>query len=250
MRGSQEALFRGRHFRSEVIVLCLRWYLRYPLSYRDLEEMMTERGLSVDHSTIGRWVLHCSPRCVIWAAPGGSMKLTCAWPANGLTYRSPASNSAEIYFSGLYARSIPRFRASFLPAHCCGGMLLIGCHGSNSMKSSIADRSQSQNVSKTAVCSQPGSAKSWITTTRSRSPRCQHATSSQSVRKANGTKSRVGNLSFRPALRLTEYCPLGNPPWPKVRQPCFHRTQENAADSETTKACPFRSSIRYESFRG
>ena len=50
-------LFRGRHFRDEVIVLCLRWYLRYPLSYRDLEEMMMERGLTVDHSTIARWVL-------------------------------------------------------------------------------------------------------------------------------------------------------------------------------------------------
>jgi len=44
-----------------IIVLCLRWYLRYPLSYRDLEEMMAERGLSVDHSTIARWVLHYSP---------------------------------------------------------------------------------------------------------------------------------------------------------------------------------------------
>jgi transposase-like protein len=61
MRGSQPALFRGRHFRSEIIILCLRWYLRYPLSYRDLEEMMTERGLSVDHSTVARWVLHYGP---------------------------------------------------------------------------------------------------------------------------------------------------------------------------------------------
>ena len=48
MRERQSALFRGRHFRSEVIILCVRWYLRYPLSYRDLEEMMAERGLSVD----------------------------------------------------------------------------------------------------------------------------------------------------------------------------------------------------------
>ena len=44
-----------------MIVLCVRWYLRYPLSYRDLEEMMAERGLSVDHSTIARWVLHYAP---------------------------------------------------------------------------------------------------------------------------------------------------------------------------------------------
>jgi transposase, IS6 family len=58
---SQPALFRGRHFRSDVIVLCVRWYLRYPLSYRDLEEMMAERGLPIDHSTIARWVLHYAP---------------------------------------------------------------------------------------------------------------------------------------------------------------------------------------------
>jgi len=42
-------------------VLCLRWYLRYSLSYRDLEEMMAERGLKVDHSTIARWVLAYAP---------------------------------------------------------------------------------------------------------------------------------------------------------------------------------------------
>jgi transposase-like protein len=51
----------GRHFRDEIIVLCLRWYLRYPLSYRDLEEMMAERGLALDHSTIARWVLRYAP---------------------------------------------------------------------------------------------------------------------------------------------------------------------------------------------
>jgi transposase-like protein len=44
-----------------VIVLCVRWYLRYSLSYRDLEEMIVERGLSVAHSTIARWVLRHAP---------------------------------------------------------------------------------------------------------------------------------------------------------------------------------------------
>jgi IS6 family transposase len=61
MRVSRSALFRGRHFRDEIIVLCLRWYLRYPLSYRNLEEMMAERGLKLDHSTIARWVLLYAP---------------------------------------------------------------------------------------------------------------------------------------------------------------------------------------------
>ena len=57
----RSSLFRGRHFGDEVIVLCLRWCLRYPLSYRDFEEMMMEHGLTVDHSTIARWVLRYAP---------------------------------------------------------------------------------------------------------------------------------------------------------------------------------------------
>jgi transposase, IS6 family len=55
------ALFRGRHFEDVIILLCVRWYLRYSLSYRDLEEMMAERGLSVDHVTIWRWVQCYAP---------------------------------------------------------------------------------------------------------------------------------------------------------------------------------------------
>lgn len=42
-------------------MLCVRWYLRYGLSYRDLEEMMTERGLPIDHTTIYRWVQYYAP---------------------------------------------------------------------------------------------------------------------------------------------------------------------------------------------
>src|SRR5215510_15123133 len=61
MRKSRPALFQGRHFQEHVIVLCVRWYLRYCLTLRDLEELMMERGLSVDHSTIGRWVLRYAP---------------------------------------------------------------------------------------------------------------------------------------------------------------------------------------------
>ena len=57
MQRKRPALFRGRHFEDQIIVLCVRWYLRYSLSYRDLEEMMAERNLGVDHSTIARWVL-------------------------------------------------------------------------------------------------------------------------------------------------------------------------------------------------
>jgi transposase, IS6 family len=54
-------LFKGRHFEAEIIVLCVRWYLRYPLSFRQLEEIMAERNLSVDHVTIWRWVQRYAP---------------------------------------------------------------------------------------------------------------------------------------------------------------------------------------------
>src|SRR5437763_10063750 len=53
--------FKWRHFEAEIILLCVRWYLRYSLSYRDLEEMMLERGLQVDHTTIYRWVQCYAP---------------------------------------------------------------------------------------------------------------------------------------------------------------------------------------------
>jgi len=55
------ALFRGRHFEGVIIILCVRWYLRYSLSYRDLKEMMAERGLVMDHVTIWRWVQRYAP---------------------------------------------------------------------------------------------------------------------------------------------------------------------------------------------
>src|SRR6266567_3867286 len=53
--------FKWRHFQADIILLCVRWYLRYSLSYRDLEEIMVERGLSVDHTTIYRWVQRYAP---------------------------------------------------------------------------------------------------------------------------------------------------------------------------------------------
>jgi putative transposase len=54
-------MFKGRHFDRSVILLCIRWYLAYNLSLRNLEEMMAERGISVDHATIHRWVVRYAP---------------------------------------------------------------------------------------------------------------------------------------------------------------------------------------------
>ena len=53
--------FKGRHFGGEIVLWAMRWYCRYPISYRDLETMMTERGVAVDHSTIYRWVQRFAP---------------------------------------------------------------------------------------------------------------------------------------------------------------------------------------------
>ena len=54
-------LFKYKQFESEIILLCVRWYLNYPLSYRMLVEMMQERGLNLTHTTIMRWVHQYSP---------------------------------------------------------------------------------------------------------------------------------------------------------------------------------------------
>src|SRR6516165_10367265 len=59
----QRPSFKGGHFDCSVVLLRVRWHLAHNLTLRDLEEkeMMAERGLSVDHSTVHRWVVHFSP---------------------------------------------------------------------------------------------------------------------------------------------------------------------------------------------
>ena len=54
-------VFKWKHFRGEIILGCVRWYCKYGISYRDLEEMMLERGITVDHSTLYRWVQEYAP---------------------------------------------------------------------------------------------------------------------------------------------------------------------------------------------
>lgn len=61
---SLEELFGGRHFDRETIILCVRWYLRYKLALRDLVQMMAERGLSLAHTTILRWLRRYTPEFV------------------------------------------------------------------------------------------------------------------------------------------------------------------------------------------
>jgi len=53
--------FGGRHFTADVILWAVRWYLQFPISYRDLERMLADRGVSVDHTTVSRWTQYYAP---------------------------------------------------------------------------------------------------------------------------------------------------------------------------------------------
>lgn len=88
-------MFKGRHFDQSVILLCNRWYLAYGLSLRDLREMMAERGISVDHSTIHRWVVHFAP-LLMEHFNRRKRAVTGKWHADE-TYSAPRSEQGEAY---------------------------------------------------------------------------------------------------------------------------------------------------------
>src|SRR3712207_5184769 len=87
--------FKGRHFEATLILQAVSWYLRYPLSYRDIEELFLERGLEVDHSTLNRWVLaYAGPvansslgRRMGWIDPGFHTLLTSGRPKQSASSR-------------------------------------------------------------------------------------------------------------------------------------------------------------------
>src|SRR5262245_66236460 len=58
---TSSALFKRHHFDREIIILCVRWYITYKLSYRDLRAMRAERGIDLVHTTIMRWVQRYVP---------------------------------------------------------------------------------------------------------------------------------------------------------------------------------------------
>ena len=61
MRQTPPPLFKWRHFEPAVIICAVGWYLRFSLSYRNVEELLTERGLTADHTTVWRWVQRYAP---------------------------------------------------------------------------------------------------------------------------------------------------------------------------------------------
>ena len=95
---SAPELFKGRHFDQEIIVLCVRWYLTFKLSSRDLVQMMAERGITLTHTTILRWVQRYVPEFEKrWsryargrsAIRGAWMRLTSQSKASGSTCIAP-----------------------------------------------------------------------------------------------------------------------------------------------------------------
>nr|WP_230988262.1 hypothetical protein [Bathymodiolus japonicus methanotrophic gill symbiont] len=60
-------IFKGTHFPKDVILYAVFFYVRYGVSYRDLEEIMEERGVEVDHATLNRWVIRYSPAIAVKA---------------------------------------------------------------------------------------------------------------------------------------------------------------------------------------
>jgi transposase-like protein len=66
----------GYRFPREVIAMAVRWYLRYGLSYRDIEELLAERGISVDHVTVYRWVQTFTTEFIDAARPAGMLLVT------------------------------------------------------------------------------------------------------------------------------------------------------------------------------
>lgn len=118
-------LFKWRHFQADIILFCVRWYLRSALSYRDLEEMMLERGLQVDHTTIYRWVQryapelerrcrsHLKPTTDSWRVDETDIKLKKQWV---YLYRAVDSqgNTLDVFFSP--TRNAEAARCFFLKA--------------------------------------------------------------------------------------------------------------------------------------
>ena len=86
---SAQDLFKGRHFDQEIIVLSVRWYLAFKLSSRDLVQMMAERGITLSHTTILRWVqLRAQRRKQIYRDGG----------AGGLFWSAPISQLVTVAF--------------------------------------------------------------------------------------------------------------------------------------------------------
>jgi hypothetical protein len=100
---ARDPIYRGRRFEAEIIELCVRWYITYRLSYRDVVAMMAERGLAVSHTTILRWVIRYVPEFEKRGAdvpersthPGGLTRLTSRCGERGTTFTAQSTSGAR-----------------------------------------------------------------------------------------------------------------------------------------------------------
>src|SRR3954447_25909686 len=164
MRRNRPALIKGRHFEAEIIVLCVRWYLRYPLSFRQLEEIMAERNLSVDHVTIWRWVQRYAPelnRCCrpelrktnrSWRVDETYLRVAGKWT---YLYRAVDSTGATIDFL-LSARrdggAAKRFFQKALPSPGHARPRVINVDGNPSYPKVISEVKQSSELGRRCRC--------------------------------------------------------------------------------------------------
>ena len=135
--------FKRLHYPVDVIAQCVRWYLSYSLSLRNLEEMMAERGIEVDHSTLHRWILsitpilnkmaarHKKPVNQFWHIDETYIKIKGTWR---YLYRAIDSNSKTVDFLLTKRRDMKAARRFFKGAiskHTCPIKVTIDKSGAN-----------------------------------------------------------------------------------------------------------------------
>ena len=103
--------FKGRHFQRDIILWAVRWYCKYGISYRELQEMLAERGVNVDHSTIYRWVQRYAPEMEkrlrwYWRNPSD----LCPWHTVDFYLSSRRNSKAAYRFLGKILNNVKKWQ--------------------------------------------------------------------------------------------------------------------------------------------
>src|SRR5467141_42379 len=124
-------LFKWRQFEPEVILLAVGWYLRFSLSYRDVEELLAERGLHADHVTVWRWVQRYAPEmddvCALGSdrptTVGEWTKPTSGSRASGSIYTGLSTPAVRRSTSFCRLNATQQRLSAFSPKPCAGGTI-------------------------------------------------------------------------------------------------------------------------------